>query len=83
LLNQPLEACVYQLAIEGEIKRAILGEDNPFGRALKLAVAFERADWPRVLESASPRGSDLSGLYRDALRWAAQIFEQERAGGAG
>lgn len=72
MLGKPAVACLYELPIDDSIRRAILGEDNPLGRALKTAMAFERADWARL--AAMPGGVGCpTRLHCEVLRWAAQV----------
>ncbi|HEX6882401.1 MAG TPA: HDOD domain-containing protein [Planctomycetota bacterium] len=72
MLGRPALTCLYELPLDDAIRRAILGEDNPLGRALKTAMAFERADWAR---QASLPGScgDATRLHCEVLRWAQEI----------
>lgn len=72
LLGKPAVTCLYELPIDDAIRRAILGEDNPLGRALKTAMAFERADWMRLAGLPAGCGRPTE-LHCEVLRWAAQI----------
>lgn len=73
MLGVPAVQCLFELPIDGTIRRAILGEDNPLGRALKTARAFERGEWQR-LDALAGAGVDPGEVHTEALSWSAQIL---------
>ncbi len=78
VLNVPRETLAEQVAVSGEIRRALKGESNDLGRCLELVTAFESADWTsceRLRESWGISSQDLSAMYVEAVRWAKQALD--------
>lgn len=48
LLNQPIKVALDAIFIKEEIKLAILGENNFYGKLLKLMFAYEKGEWDEV-----------------------------------
>ena len=68
-MDRPMDELVRELSISPELEAALLRREGPMGATLEIAVACERADWPRVQAS----GIDVEALrtaYLDALSWA-------------
>lgn len=79
LLGKPALTCLYELPLDDAIRRAILGEDNQLGGALKTAMAFERDDWARQAALRTGSGGPTE-LHCEVLRWAAQVIAADRTG---
>lgn len=78
----PMEELVVQINPAADVRDALLYRDDFFGAALALVEAWEAADWAAVMVRAAELGVDpkvLPGLYVDALDWAKQQVQQERA----
>ena len=72
ILNQPMEQLLGQLSISDEISHALLDGDSLLGDTLRLAIAYDRADWWRV-DSLSAKSAiapkHLPEAYRRAVNW--------------
>jgi len=67
-----------QLPVGGEVREALVGEDNYFRGLLDIQVAAEQADWPRLVQLGTALGfsnSELAAAHVDALSWAGQLSD--------
>ena len=72
LLDQPIREIVARLPLAEDVCAALLGDVNRLGRLYRLAVAYERGDWPVMLESCATLGVDsaaLPELYLGSVEW--------------
>jgi c-di-GMP-related signal transduction protein len=84
ILGRPMEKILEDLPLTPEFNAALLGTPNRPRIVLDYAVAYERGVWEKLLDITGVLGFDESGvplLYRDAVRWAEQSFEEIRAAG--
>jgi EAL and modified HD-GYP domain-containing signal transduction protein len=84
LLDQPLAEIVPSLPIAEDVCRALLGDPNPIGHLYRLAVAYERGDWPVVLEVCPALGIDpaaLPELHFQSVEWGHSTAVAEETGG--
>jgi c-di-GMP-related signal transduction protein len=51
-LDQTMEEAIAEISLAGEIKGALLGEDEAFKSILDLVVLYERGIWNKALEIA-------------------------------
>lgn len=73
LLDKPIKEVLEELPISADIKNALTGKINMFLVVLKLAIAYEQADWETTLKITEKLRIDettLPELYFDALKWA-------------
>ncbi len=78
LLEQPLAQLLDDLPILPEIKQALLQHSGQLGKYLKLAQAFEQADWTLQQQLSGQtlnRPQDLSPLYLQAVSWAEGLLQ--------
>jgi EAL and modified HD-GYP domain-containing signal transduction protein len=79
ILERPLPKLLQDLPILSEIKNGLLGEDNAYRRIFNIAVAYEKADWPRLRESTESLRLDedeMPGIYQQALQWARNVHTE-------
>lgn len=77
LLDQSLEAIVDSIPIDDAIKKALLAQEGELGDILKLAVAYERADWDLVNELSQQLKIDkqcLVDCYEKSVEWTEELF---------
>jgi c-di-GMP-related signal transduction protein len=77
LLGRPMEEALSAMPISQEIRQTLLGQATALSPVWSLVLAYERAQWDAVRDSA--RAADVStgrlpGLYRDAVQWVDRIF---------
>ena len=73
ILDSPMEQVLRKLPLTGDIKSALLGEQNSLSGYLRLAESYERGDWDAVTAHAAAMGLDqesLPDIYLDALGFA-------------
>jgi c-di-GMP-related signal transduction protein len=62
-----------RLELNEDVRGALIAHSGPLAQPLKLAEAFERANWSAAHEIAAQNNvtdDALSDMYIDALRWA-------------
>jgi len=75
-LDRPLTDVLSELPLTVEIKRSLLGEDNPIRAFLDLILAYEKADWVNFSVYALKLNideSEVPSLYLQALTAANQF----------
>ncbi len=81
ILDSPMEQVLRKLPLTGDIKSALLGEQNGLSCYLRLAESYERGDWDAVTAHAAAMGLDQDGLpdiYLDALGFADALVSTAR-----
>jgi EAL and modified HD-GYP domain-containing signal transduction protein len=76
ILEQPMEIVMGELPVKGEIRAALLGEQNYHRALLDCVIAYERGEWERSEElgaKARVNGAVLPGAYSEALTWARDL----------
>ncbi|MCC5825160.1 HDOD domain-containing protein [Alkalimonas sp.] len=76
LLEQPLDQVLSQLPLESSIKVALLQQQGPLSKPLKLILDYEQANWQLCEQASSkliPGQTDIRSLYLDAIDWAEQL----------
>ncbi|MDR3088010.1 MAG: HDOD domain-containing protein [Azoarcus sp.] len=79
ILQQPLEHALETLAIDTEIREALLNEQGPYAPALTLARACESRNTGRIVAAAAACGVDpeqASIWYMDALAWTLTLQQE-------
>jgi EAL and modified HD-GYP domain-containing signal transduction protein len=77
--DQPKSDILQNLPIADDIKDALSGKDGQLRRIYELVVAYEEANWDKVLELTRKTGvadKDAPILYRRAVNWADNVFFQ-------
>ncbi len=77
LLDRPIGQVLEQMSVSAEIAHALLEGDNLLGDTLRLAIAYDRADWPRVELLSGRTGiteGQLPEAYRRAVDWVTGII---------
>jgi len=77
ILDRPMLEVLADLPLSPEVKSALMGKKDGYGRVLGLALAYERAEWDQmavVMGSLSLDMMRLPGLYKDSVAWVGQIF---------
>ncbi len=79
LLDQPMEEAVRHLALEDEVRQALVEEKGMLGARLALAKAVERGDWARayrlVHNGLGLPVMELARAWHEALGWADEQME--------
>ncbi|OAN18458.1 histidine kinase [Photobacterium jeanii] len=73
LLDQPLEELLRLLPLSDDIKSALIEQKGPLGILLKLAVAYDKADWDVVARCTTAlklNESDVVDAYMQSVKWA-------------
>ncbi|WP_415225314.1 EAL and HDOD domain-containing protein [Psychromonas sp.] len=77
LLDQSLEVIVNAIAIDKNIKEALLFRTGEQGQILSLVIAYEQADWDNVVKLREILNIDHDSLlesYQQAISWTDQLF---------
>ncbi len=78
ILDRPMAELVNELPLSDQVKKILLGDRTGLGRVLGLALAYETGDWDRVQEimkGLTVNEARIPEIYREAVKWASQIFE--------
>ncbi len=76
MLKRPMPVALAELPLGGDIRDALLGEDNPARRVLDAVRFYERGEWEpawTAAERASLDIADLADAYEDALVWVKEF----------
>ena len=77
ILDRPMLEVLTDLPLSPEIKAALMGKKDGYGRVLGLALAYERAEWDRMAVVVGNLSLDLMrlpGFYKESVAWVGQIF---------
>lgn len=77
VLERPLEDALAALPLAEEVKKALLGEDNPLQPVLTLGRCYERGDWDQTIQicrQLEVEDEKVAEAYQEALLWAHGIF---------
>lgn len=77
LLDQSLVTIVHSIPIDDSIKRALLEHSGDLGSVLKLAIAYESADWDTVNELGELLNVEqdcLARCYKQSVEWTEELF---------
>lgn len=81
LLRAPMEDVLEHVHLADPVRHALLERAGPYGEALLLVEAYERADWPDVDRRAAALGIDVGALPElraQALEWASERMTATR-----
>ncbi|MGJ8681684.1 EAL and HDOD domain-containing protein [Paraglaciecola sp.] len=70
-----MEQALSHLALDQEIKLALMGESNQLGELLKNAIGIERFDSRIFEQMPNQQICIFNQCYRQALNWADQVLE--------
>ncbi len=76
LLDKPINDVLNLLPVSAEIKTALSGGENSFRDVYELLLAFERADWARLVTHIQRVGcteEDVPDAYKTAIQKASTI----------
>jgi c-di-GMP-related signal transduction protein len=77
ILDRPMLEVLNDLPLSADVKGALMGKKEGYGRVLGLALAYERAEWdqlPAAMGSLSLDVTKLPTFYKESLAWVSQIF---------
>jgi EAL and modified HD-GYP domain-containing signal transduction protein len=77
LLDQPLTEIIESIPIENSVKDALIKQEGGLGGILKLAKAYEQAQWDDVVMCAKNLGlsdEQVVSCYNDAIHWTSELF---------
>lgn len=77
ILDRPMAELLAELPLSAEVKAALSGKPDGYGRVLGLALAYERAAWERMGPAAGSLSIDMMRLpacYKESVAWVGQIF---------
>jgi c-di-GMP phosphodiesterase len=77
ILGISMRELLERIAVDSEIKAALLGESNRPGEVLELARAQENADWVHCTALAGKlhmSEEEVSDIYLQAIGWARQVL---------
>lgn len=77
LLDRPLADILEGIPISGEIKEALLGEENRLGEVYRYLQAYEQGRWDELSRLGRLLGIDetrVSSLYLEAMRWSSEFL---------
>ncbi len=81
LLGLPMESVLERLPVSGDVREALLHGTGPHSPILRLADAYERAEWEAVDaddDVAIALRAELAGMYAEAATWAAERLASAR-----
>lgn len=73
LLGLPMTSVLERLPVKEDIREALLDGTGPHAGVLKLAAAYEEAEWAVVQQAGDDKAlAELSEMYAEAVRWATE-----------
>ncbi|MDR3562249.1 MAG: HDOD domain-containing protein [Negativicutes bacterium] len=78
LLDRPMVDVLSELSLAPEVVAGLMGESTPLGTVLRLAQAYEKADWETLsplCHSLKLDEEQLPVYYNDAVRWADKMSD--------
>ncbi len=75
LLQRDMAEILDELAIDDEVRNALLGEHNELRRTLDTVLVYERGDWENRFQPHSDPVAEMTrmSLYFNALQWSREI----------
>ncbi|HLY75325.1 MAG TPA: HDOD domain-containing protein [Planctomycetota bacterium] len=77
ILDRPMLEVLADLPLTAEVKSALTGQKDGYGRVLGLALAYEKAEWDQMAGVMGNLSLDMMLLptfYRESVAWVGQIF---------
>ncbi len=78
-LGRPLKNILSYLPIPDDVCQALLGHPNTLRQLLDLVIAYEKGDWPQVLQYSRQLqlpSSQLAPKYLSAISWEKDFFRE-------
>jgi c-di-GMP-related signal transduction protein len=78
VVDAPMDEALDGLPLAGELRMALMSGTGPLGAYLRLAKAYQAADWDAVSDLARRLKLDesrLPGHYRESVGWADAMFD--------
>ena len=78
ILQMPMREAIKEIAVDNEVKSALLNKDGSIHEVLSLIFAYERADWHNTSIIMVKNGVDIEVLtqaFLDSLYWYRQILD--------
>jgi len=78
-MDTPMDELLAKIALNPELVASLLTLEGPEGKALKIAMTYERGDWDNIdwqyLEEHNVDASDIAKMYTDSLSWTAEAMK--------
>ncbi|MCM1988629.1 EAL and HDOD domain-containing protein [Oceanirhabdus seepicola] len=77
ILNKPMTEILEDLAVNEEIKNALIGENNSLGILHELLISYQEGNWPKfeiLAQALGISGIQISDLYIEALAWTSDFM---------
>jgi EAL and modified HD-GYP domain-containing signal transduction protein len=77
LLDQPLEELLNAIHVEKSVKQALLSHSGSLGLLIRLAKAYDKADWHTVQdisEQLELNIEQVASCYDNAIAWVSELF---------
>jgi c-di-GMP phosphodiesterase len=79
LLGLPMTAVLERLPVKEDIREALVDGTGPHAGVLRLADAYERAEWAMVQHAGNQAAlAELGELYAEAVGWASERLSYVR-----
>lgn len=78
LLDQPIDELITLLPLSDAVQQALVHQSGTLGIILKLATAYDQAQWNKVSQYSKQLGineTNVADRYAESLKWAT-IFEK-------
>jgi c-di-GMP-related signal transduction protein len=81
MIDRPLREALREIRMAPDVRGTLLAEGprgDAIGTIYDLALAYERADWPRVIEAGMRlrlENAEIRAAYLAAVNWCDQVFE--------
>jgi len=78
-MDTPMEELLAKIALNPDLVAALLTLEGPEGKALKIAMTYERGDWDNIdwqyLNEHNVDASDIAKMYTDSLSWTSEAMK--------
>jgi len=78
-MDTPMDELLAKIALNPELVASLLTLEGPEGKALKIAMTYERGDWDNIdwqyLEEHKVDASDIAKMYTDSLSWTSEAMK--------
>ena len=78
-MDTPMDELLAKISLNQDLVTALLTLEGPEGKALKIAMTYERGDWDNIdwdyLSAHKVDASDIAKMYTDSLSWTAEAME--------
>lgn len=77
-MQRPIKDILDELPLHEDIKKALIGKENKYRKALDLCMLVERAEWEEIEKVTKDLGISMECLfafYKESLGWTQQLLE--------